>query len=78
MVVTLTETSFATTSYSFEFFFWPVNYSNLVYNLLITFSKCQDTQTYIEGFISTVFCFLTIFVGQYIVGVESVNSTIFI
>ena len=45
LVFTLTVTSFATTGHSFEFFFWSVNYANLVYNLFITFWKCQDTQT---------------------------------
>ena len=31
--------------YVWNFFFWSVNYSNLVYKVCITFWKCQDTQT---------------------------------
>ena len=43
-VFTFTETWFATTGYSFEFFFWSLKYENLVDNLFITFWKCEDTQ----------------------------------
>ena len=68
LVFILTEISLATTGYSFEFFFfWSVNYVNLVYKIFITFWKCQDTQTlfilegiyywHIERFFSTVCCF---------------------
>ena len=34
-----------------NFFFWSVDYANLVYNLFISFWKCQDTQTFfiLEG-----------------------------
>ena len=31
--------------YVWNFFFWSINYSNLVYKVCITFWKCQDTQT---------------------------------
>ena len=41
--------SIATLSYSFNFFFWSVNYTNMVYILYITFGKCQDTQTFKFG-----------------------------
>ena len=68
LVFILTETSLATTGYSFEFFFfWSGNYVNLVYKIFITFCKCQDTPTlfilkgsyywHIERFFSTVCCF---------------------
>ena len=56
------------------FFFWFVNYANVVYKVFIIFWKCQDTQTllilegisywHIERFFSTVCYFLAIFVGQ--------------
>ena len=53
---TLTETSFAITSYSFEFFFWLVNCSNLVYKLFITFWKCEDIHCLCWKVFSTDIC----------------------
>ena len=44
-VFILIESSIATLSYFFIFFFWSLNYENMVYILYVTFGKCQDTQT---------------------------------
>ena len=67
LVFTVTETSFATTSYSWIFLIWSVNYANLVYELLhfenVKIHKhClywKVFSTYIEKFISTVCCFFS-------------------
>ena len=45
LVFKLIESSIATPSYFFTFFFWSVNYTNMVYILCVTFWKCQDRQT---------------------------------
>ena len=65
LVLTLKETSFATTSYSFNFFFWFVNYANMVYKLLYFGSvkhclcwKVLSTNIYGNIF-STVCCFFS-------------------
>ena len=63
LVFTLTETSFTTTSYSWIFLVWSVNYTNLVYKLLHfenvkkIHKHCLLALTNIERFISTICCF---------------------
>ena len=68
LVFTLTETSFTTTSYSWIFLVWPVNYANLVYKLLhfenvkihkhCLYWKVFGTNIY-GRFISTICCFFS-------------------
>ena len=61
------ESSIATLSYFLTFFFWSVNYANMVYLLLITFGKCQDTQTLFEIYMVLTLSrssSLSVFAGQ--------------
>ena len=81
LVFKLIESSIATLSYFLTFFFWSVNYANMVYLLLITFGKCQDTQTLFEIYMVLTLSrssSLSVFAGQWIVWLKSVNSTIFL
>ena len=74
LVFPLTEASFATTSYSFEFFLsglqimqiWSINYYILRMSRYtnIVYIRRYLVLTYIQRFISTVCCFLAIFVAR--------------
>ena len=68
LVFTLTETWFATTSYSWIFVVWSINYANLVHNYyILKMSRYTNivyigrylVLTYIERFATTVCCFFS-------------------
>ena len=62
-----------TISYFLTFFLWSIKHSNMVYELFITFWKCQDTQplfiyfgmylvlTFIEKLFSIVCCLFLLY-----------------